>query len=477
MRRKESRLWQCIWANYILLLHVISTILVCLLMLKVVDGIVVHYNSDVPWFRRGYLQVDDITTAVSTAMVVVRIMTVAWAARSAWRCAFILLETQGITLQQFSRIISWPAYFLGGSANAYIATLVLFLLVPANLVSPVVTGSVGWKDALTEVPGKPFQHAGPMATDLRWYWYAYGYAAELKGVILSATSRAGAGWLEFGRNNTLSSRLVTTSQQRMPVNSTIDNLTLPFLEIHSISWDRKSDFQDDSDITKELPDDWSAKSRITLSHERPFNYYHFGNAVLFDENFLDDYPKIGYNQSIRQATTPPPAVFHGVKKIVVLVTWLDSPDCSTAGETIFGENIATNGPGDLYASLGANVWNCFLLGTVNFTAGVIRKPATYITSRVVEAEVDSSGSIEADNWVIESLYLLPDVMVKVSLSNASQIPTWNNLEGYVGDLIRISYQATWGQVSSQFNASPLNLDTHELVRRLQATVSLQRVVG
>ncbi|KAF8243600.1 hypothetical protein K440DRAFT_637189 [Wilcoxina mikolae CBS 423.85] len=84
--------------------------------------------------------------------------------------------------------------------------------------------------------------------------------------------------------------------------------------------------------------------------------------------------------------------------------------------------------------------NCFLIGTVNLTAGVIRsRTATYITQRVVEAE--RKTDMEPDNWVKEALYLLPDVMPKVSLMNASQMATWGNIDGYVEDLIRLSIAA------------------------------------
>jgi hypothetical protein len=91
-------------------------------------------------------------------------------------------------------------------------------------------------------------------------------------------------------------------------------------------------------------------------------------------------------------------------------------------------------------------------------------------------EKDSSSSIDSDNWVIESLYALPDVMPKVSLLNVSQLATWDNIDGYVENLIRLSYQATWGEYSG-FNTVPLNLKAHQFRNRLQAAVSRPRVYG
>ena len=476
IRKKESPWEQAFWANYILVLHAIAAVAISIFMMRVIDGITVGFNAGEPWFRRTHLQADDITTAVSAAMVVIRITTGAWTAQSAWRCAFILLETQGITLRQFNRMISWPVYFLRGSTDAAIATLILLLLVPANLVAPVITGSVGWREVVLQDSPVPFQHTGPARTNSAWYSYSARMGSHLGDFLLLGISRAQIGWMDVGKYNPRSSRLVTTSRQRKPAKSEVDNLTLPFLEIQRISWDNISDVSEA--ITDELPYGGSI-SGLTLTGERPFNSWFSGNAVLFDEYLQENYPRSETNESGWEATVPSPTVFRGTKKIALLV--LRRPwgvdICSSLGDTIFGN--ATSMVNFMDPSLyGISVdENCFFIGTVYFTAGVIRKRAKYITERVVEAEADSPVSIEDNNWVIESLYLLPDVMPKVALANASQIPTWDNLDGYVEALIRISYQAAWGQLTDWYNDAPLNLTAHISGRGLQAVVSLPRVIG
>ena len=480
IREKESHWAQAFWANYIIVLHAIAAVAISLLMLTVVDGKLVAFNSEEPWFRRRYLQAEDITTAVSTAITGIRIITGAWAIRSAWRCALILLETQGITLRQFHRIVSWPAYFLRGSTDAYIAAVVLLLLVPANIVSPVITGSVGWKGAGVKVAAEDFQYTGPAIIDNgEWFWYLRNSrTGPINEVLVQhAVSRAGIGWLDRGGGNSRSSRLVTTSPQEMPVNSTISNLTLPFLKIHSISWDRKTDFW--KNITDELDPSVITDSSLTLSRKEPFSSYHLGNAILFDEHFLDNLPSVEITDTPQQAPIPLPTSFNGTKKVAVLVGRQWMTNCSPLAETIFGNKTSMARIQDLYSGKHTETpsENCFLIGTVYFTAGVIRKEATYIMPRVVEAEADSPATILKDNWVIESLYLLPDVMTKVSMVNVSQIPTWDNLDGYLEDLIRISYQATWGVLSSRFNTEPLSSTVEGFVPRLQAVVSRPRVIA
>ena len=472
IRNTESPWQQAFWANYILVLQAIAAAAASCLMLYGIDGRVVYFNSDAAWFRRAHLQADDITTIVSTAILVVRILTGAWAAKSAWRCAFILLETQGITLQQFNRMISWPTYFLRGSTDAYITTLTLLLLVPANLVSPVITGAVGWKEVSKEVTRATFQHAGPNTPNEGWNSYSGMIEVTAEMFSLFAASAVGVGWREFGKNNNRSSRLLARPGQRASTNGTIDNLIMPFLEIHSISWDKRSDF--DTNITDELEMGSDARSRITLSGKRPFDIPHLGGAVLFDENFLDDYPT---NKTNDRETIPSPTVFRGTKKIALLIKYGNTGECDTPRGTLFGNKTTMARLKNLYPSRLAGYEVCFLIGTVNFTAGVVRQRATFIDPRVIGAEVDTSASIEGDNWVIETLYLLPDAMMKIAMLNISQTPTWDNLDGHVEDLIRISYQTTWGVLSQAFNFSPLNLTMHEFSQRLQAVVSLPRVVG
>ena len=441
-------------------------------MLEVIDGRVVNFNTKEPLFRRSHLEANDITTVVSAAILVLRIITGAWTSQSAWRCALILLEIQGITLEQFNRMISWPVYFLKGSTDAYIATLILLLLVPANLVAPVITGSVGWKEVMMEVTAVPFQHTGPATTNRDWYYYSLRTGTALGDLAISAISRAGVGWIELGHKN--SSRLVTASQQQITlVNSVIDNLTLPFLEIHNISWDKRP--TPNSALSNEFSYG-SEKSRLTLTGERPFNSYSGGNAVLFDEQFLSNYPSPETNNNSDQARLPLPTVFRGTKRIAIMVLPWAYSNCSPLGDTIFGNKAMARLKGRDLDGFSVD-GNCFFIGTVNFTAGVIRKRAKFITSRVLEAEAGPSTSIEGDTWVIESLYLLPDVMMRVSRLNVSQFPTWDNLDGYVGDLIRISYQAAWGQLAHKFDTSPLNLTAYGPVRGLQAVVSQPRVIG
>jgi len=266
----------------------------------------------------------------------------------------------------------------------------------------------------------------------------------------------------------------------MPVNSTIDGATLPCLNIHSISWDAKSQFLDN--ITTQLRVEHKWKSNMSLGGEAPFTTYHTGNAALFAPTLLKERPD--YNATLNwnnmSAPLPSSTIFSGVKKIALLPRRAPTNGCSPIGGNMFGNDTSLNKLQNVYADSSFNhvKENCFLIGTVNFTAGVIRNQfATYILPRVIAAERHSNMQLEPDHWVEEALYLLPDVMPKVSIMNVSLLATWDNIDGYVADLIRLSYMATWDSLNRRFNYEPHFLTAHRHGPGLQVVVSIPRVVA
>lgn len=59
--------------------------------------------------------------------------------------------------------------------------------------------------------------------------------------------------------------------------------------------------------------------------------------------------------------------------------------------------------------------------------------------------------------------------------NVSQTPAWDNIDGYIESLIRMSYMASWDALFEDLNTKPLTLTAHERVRRLKAVVPHRRV--
>ncbi|KAF8252044.1 hypothetical protein K440DRAFT_658311 [Wilcoxina mikolae CBS 423.85] len=478
-RPKETPLSQFLFAYYLLALHGIASFGMVLLVVYFVDGLVVNYDGQSLGYRNGSLRASDVTTTISAAVVVVRLITTAWTTTVAWRCAFILLEIDGVTLLQFHRVVSWRILWpgwMGWTRNTLLVGVVLLFLAPSTFVAPVLTGAIGWREVSRPIGTEQVPYHWPDATTDSWFWYIYS-PGDVRRASMFATGNAA-----FSRNIGPSEcRHVMTYAGVMPVNSTLVGATLPCLDIHSITWDEKSQFLDN--ITTQLRAEHKWKSNMSLGGEAPFTTYHTGNAALFASDLLLGRPN--YNATLdwnnMSAPLPRSTIYSGVKKIALLLRRAPTNGCSPVGGSMFGNSTSLNRLENIvYADSSFNhvKENCFLIGTVNLTAGVIRnQSATYIMPRVISAERQSNTQLQPDPWVEEALYLLPDVMPKVSGMNVSLLATWDNIDGYVADLIRLSYMATWDSLNRRFNYDPLFLTAHRNGPGLQAVVSIRRVIA
>lgn len=126
-------------------------------------------KQNVPWILAS-----DVTTLVSVGLVVSRIMSTSWIVVSAWRYAYILLETEGLTLHQFQLLTSWRIYWPSWSKYHFITTLGLIGMIPSVFLAPMLAGAVGWKDHQWIMPPKQVSYHNTAARGMdQWYWFIY----------------------------------------------------------------------------------------------------------------------------------------------------------------------------------------------------------------------------------------------------------------------------------------------------------------
>ena len=126
-------------------------------------------EQNLPWILAS-----DITTLVSAGLVLSRIMSTSWTVVSAWRYAFILLETEGLTLQQFQLLVSWRIYWPSWSKNHLITALGLIGMIPSVFLAPVLSGAVGWKDHQSIAVPKEVSYYNSAARGMeQWYWFIH----------------------------------------------------------------------------------------------------------------------------------------------------------------------------------------------------------------------------------------------------------------------------------------------------------------
>ncbi|KAK3352783.1 hypothetical protein B0T25DRAFT_606852 [Lasiosphaeria hispida] len=162
-------------------------------------------------WRLSGLRVSDVTTLISVATTLTRICTSITAASSG-RCIFIPLEKTGLSLAAVQSIATWKVILWPATSGkrlgiwAPILALLLLLIFPQQLSTPVLSGAVDWNvidtwgNAIRTLSGP----SGAIALDWSSYtddkvvreWYAKrasGYAGIAWGSGDHGNATAGAG--------------------------------------------------------------------------------------------------------------------------------------------------------------------------------------------------------------------------------------------------------------------------------------------
>jgi hypothetical protein len=217
----------------------------------------------------------------------------------------------------------------------------------------------------------------------------------------------------------------------------------------------------------DLIENASASSPLSIVEDSPYEYFDFGGTgYVFDPNKLWD--------SDQRGDIPPNAtIFSGNLSVALQVTRQPGRACENLAPTIFGI------PSNFSQWIHNFSDNCYLVGNISFTAGVTTsRLSTYLSSRVVEDQTPLNHVVfEPSPWVQESLWLLPDLMTMAATMNSSQLPTWDNIDGYIETLTRQCYLAAWGMYKASFDGESLVYNAIAQEPRIQATVSFGRVFG
>ncbi|KAI9729217.1 MAG: hypothetical protein M1834_007009 [Cirrosporium novae-zelandiae] len=478
-----------------LVAHIVLCILVALLVTLKLDGYMAlaHKEQSRRQPNGHYVfRVSDITSLLSAATMIIDFFGGIWIGITTWRCAFILLENNGLKVKHLSEILGglppqkWPR------GLEWLVTIVLLCILPQQFIEPLISGSVNWNAATTNGQPVQVQSGADSAASSDWYWYLAQettrkiYARRAAGLASIAWSVSDAQETNNSSRNFLggvSCRHVMSS--RMPVNSTLMNATIPCIEIHNIIWP-----------VGDVPSDvWEAASsnsqNLSLVGDSPFSYYQSGVAVLFSraEPIWNTPGTVAINQSAQMAAFPEATIFRGNMTVIMLVDRQKTTNCKPIAGNAFGNSSYTTKHVQNLMNLGnAYDENCLTYGTVHFTAGVIHAPTSkYISAQVVEVDPNSkepdggraylsteniTTAIEPSIWTREALWLMPDIMTSIAVMNTSSIPTWENLDGYTATLIRHAYLANWDMLHAWFEQNDTTLMTAlPAQQRLRASVS------
>ncbi|KAK4163327.1 heterokaryon incompatibility protein-domain-containing protein [Cladorrhinum sp. PSN259] len=348
------------------------------------------------------------------------------------------------------RMIRWKLPPGFGSLHDFsgwaISAAVVAILIQAY-IGPILTGSVNW-DAAFHVSSNAVSVSSvdPTADFSVWYWYNAQGSFDKKAYLRAAAGYANLAWADTstvdyqGKSTVGNGCRHVVNDMGLPRNSVLVDATLP-------------------------GDD------LTLVGDDPFGYYRGGVTLVYDTKNLRKYPDT--------TSEPPPAnKFSGTMTVALMLArrnYEKDPPCAQLPNTKFGDVRKLPYLLQTARSTGGDE-NCFLLGKIDFVAGVTKSTrATYLGPRVVEDMAPMKDVVfEPNPWVQEAIWLLPDLLAMLAVSNVSQPPTFNNVDNYVRGIVRQGYLGAWDMLSHSFDTEGPSYDAFRADPRLVASVSLPR---
>jgi len=410
--------------------------------------------------------------------------------------------------------------------------VLLLLTVPQQFSAPILSGAVDWN--LSELWGEEVRTLSAVRGEVELDWSSYANDTRLREWFARrASGYASMTWGAANDTDRAAGMKGGTCRHMvddkgLPAGSKLLNVTFPMVKIHSIVWDAQ-------DSSTPLP----SGPTVSSFGDDVFRYFQTGNAVLYHPTGAWKIPKVNrscvdipgrtaaYNASLtsgnvrndgtkvlaaqNQVAVNPdasalsvrdtanssssssgggqnctvslprpatPIMFDGVVRLAVLLSRQNATGCEPVRPNSFG-NITSVKIGHI-VSVKDDITkqeSCYAIGSVNLTVGLASvAEARYISNRVVDGDC-SGETLREGQWVQEALFMMPDVMTMVSLTNTTGMPTWNSLDGYARTLIKQSFTAAWDVLDSAAGGNVTEvLTARPYEPRIQASVSTLRII-
>jgi hypothetical protein len=480
--QKKSLLTWALKGWLLLLAHTICSVALSLVIALAINGYDA-IDTTTPRYSDGtlHLRVSDITTLVSAGLVFTKFFTTSWAAVAIWKCAYIMTHNNKseLSLPQLSFMTKYklPPYArypfqLPRGLRSWVVLAILLSIFPQQFIAPLLAGAINWNPS--SVPGSAsilVNSTDPTSSAVLWEQYP-GYAptsvTTRQYVLAKAQGLASLAWSDSSSISSNGTSLTgngcrhVVSSDGLSTNSTITNSTVPCIKIQNITWATSAN-QISTTVANDVLSFASSLSQVNTSLDL---FTSPGHAILFNPNLLWDSTTTGFHD---------PTIVSGDQSLGLVFGNGASENCKSF-KSIFGA--ANNIPQYLYPwGLGT----CYIFANVTLTAGVTTSAvSTYVSSRVREDQTPIDKVVfEPDRWVQEAFWLLPDLLTQIALMNSSQIPTWDNVDLYVENIIRQAYLAAWDSFHQTFDdttIAPSTISTATpMISRIRASVSYARV--
>ena len=413
-----------------------------------------------------------------------RLVSSAWFGVSAWRGVYVLLEKRGMTLAQVSAMVMfhWPGLSAGssgsngggrgaGSGSGYtMLTIMMFvLIIPAQLIAPLASGSVSW------VPGYAYSRGPDLdiptaAPGLYWEFFSrfveHRSRAVLRAAARSSTDLAADLFNASSPTRMLSQRHVN-ALSGLPAGTTVDEITMPYISIDSLEW-----IDDIRDLPSWIPpvvESSTGSGPLDFSQGiNPMTRTDPGTAAVLKNANWSSY-----------AAYPAPTTFSGEKYVAMLVSRTNNVDTCPSTSPVFGPV----GRISLFSQYFDGIAiSCFAVAKVKLFAGqTLCRSCQMVAPSVVQASsTNETLTIQQDPLVPVIFDMLPEVMGFMATMNTTSAPTYDNADHYLRGTVALAYQASWNSLTDLFSDSGAeHSSTGVSVPRavIRASVSRSRMVA
>ena len=470
--------------------HFILTVVVATVCLGYLDGRTFNANSRQPQYREvdgslsyatsyALLQ-SDITTAVSLAASVTRVAGGWWATGYIWRCIFVAMERGGISAKGVSQAISNrpPAHrHFTRKSSMIIIYINLFATFAIDYFSAALTGSFIWENADNRIPGK--MPLGGITDGIQVIQQATISESEesadhLAGdtyqsqIMTMASASASIAWGTPRSNSTLNItepsttlRRVINGAQYISTNSTLANITMPYIALDAFEWVRDpimthqqlslldqnffeiNPFRNRANLTGgPLPDYWgwglgTSGAPVTGA----------GGMAASDKTEDEGLLQRRFNHNILPISGDMPISETRLFAFRIWFPWSRLTDTEMAPPC--PQNFMIDPGLEISFISGANYTDgrdCFAIANVSYRAGVIScQNCTIISPNVVEAHVQASesSSITGTFYASAALALVPLITTTFFLSNYAIPLNYGTRRQFAIELTSRAYQAGW----------------------------------
>lgn len=468
-RRNDDRGgWNAFLNWWILPVHFVIVSIITIVTLKVLQGrsFLVDSNETNEYsLSASRIYQSDVNTLLSVALVLVRTLASYWLTLTGWRMAFIALERNEANLREIGRMVSYrlPSFALWGSNGSGGASLwavagtmwIIFMLaLPNQFSAPLLTGAINWIPETGYIQSRsPTSITTPSPNAPQWIGHNMWQNNRFYEVLSASGLASLTSPTSFTYNQSTPyhapSRRFIPSLLEAPVHSKVKNVTMPYFQIHSLDWITSAN---------QLVDEIEKLQRIIRDSDAPALKYSslvFNNAFSFgtDAARLVLVNEVPWAPVVQDNVTyswpfPPATVQTAVKWVIVATQFKDN--CTAGWPPAFGPRSDLYTYNDLLPHPG-----CYVFARINYTAGaMVCHGCSVVLNGTVEGP--TLGLPIPHPLVSDAISMIPEVLFFMKVSNASQAPTWQNIDGYTRGMISTAYQASWNSLANSAQFSPMD---------------------